>query len=129
MSEEKFTPAPWRWEVNKKHKSVTLCGGKPKFDNDVLRFKRYGMQNAQPTFTDGIIQGLKASDLAVEAKGREHHSDWFMLLKHPDAQLIEAAPKMYNMLKTISNILSGDDALNEVSASDIENLLAEARGE
>lgn len=108
MSEEKFTKGPWRWEVNKKHKSVVLCGGIPTFDSDVLRFDRFGMQGAQPTFCDNSLglQGVKASDLAVSASGREHHSEWFMLLKHPDAQLIEAAPSLYYALKRTTEELA-----------------------
>lgn len=130
MSKAKFTPAPWRWEVNKKHKSVTLCGGRPMFDIDVMRFQRYGMQDAQPTFCNGDYQGVKASDLAVEAKGREHHSDWFMLLKHPDAQLIEASPCMYEMLECILSHIE-DDRSEDIAYkyNEIKDLLAKARGE
>lgn len=46
-----------------------------------------------------------------------------------NAHLIAATPEMYEMLETIMNILNGDDALNEVSASDIDKLLVKARGE
>ncbi len=46
-----------------------------------------------------------------------------------DAHLISAAPEMYEMLETAMNILTGDDFKNEVSAIDIEKLLAKARGE
>ena len=42
--------------------------------------------------------------------------------------VMAAAPDMYKMLETIMNILNGDDELNEVSASDIDKLLAKARG-
>ncbi len=55
------------------------------------------------------------------------------LVYHPssefNAHLIAAAPKMYEMLETAMNILTGDDFKNEVSAIDIEQLLAQARGE
>lgn len=130
MSEAKFTPAPWRWEVNKKHKSVVLTGGKPMFDIDVMRFQRYGMQDAQPTFCEGDYQGVKASDLAVKAKGREHHSAWFMLLKHPDAQLIEAAPDMYNELQNLLDIFNHESkSVTILDVMRIEKLLAKARGE
>ncbi len=46
-----------------------------------------------------------------------------------NAHLIAAAPKMYEMLETAMNILTGDDFKSEVSAIDIEKLLAQSRGE
>ena len=116
MSESKFTKGPWRWEVNIKHKRVVLTGGKPRYDKDVLRFERYGMQGAQPTFCeigDRDIQGEKASDLSCVIEGREHHESWFRGLNHPDAHLIAAAPEMYEALQATSNELQW--ALSELN--------------
>lgn len=97
------TPGPWRWEVNRKHRTVQLCGGEPKegfgrYDKTVLSFRRWGLQGATPVFwfwKDGrnwSEEPKTAAALAVPAEGREHHRDWFALIDHPDARLIAAAP-------------------------------------
>ena len=81
-----------------------LCGGKTRFDLTVMDFCRSGMQGAIPRFRDDV-DGLnimrKAGEHAAIAKGREHHADWFRLIDHPDAQLIEEAPAMRLALKMI----------------------------
>lgn len=106
MSEVKHTPGPWRWEVNRKHKSVELCGGLPAgtFDKTVLSFERYGMKGAAPVFHNWTKDGWggapkRADDLAVEKAGREHHADWFALIDHPNAHLISAAPDLLEVVK------------------------------
>ncbi len=55
-------------------------------------------------------------------------NDYFELL-HDNRSLIAAAPEMYNALETAMNILNGDDNINDISSTDIESLLAKARGE
>lgn len=97
-----FTPGPWRWEVNRKGKQITLCGGTPTFDKTVMAFKRWGMSGATPLFltcTDGMHRIVPADNFAVIAPGREHHLSWFQLLNHPDANLISAAPDLYAACK------------------------------
>lgn len=105
MRDNTFTPGPWRWEINRKHKTINLTGGLPAgtFDKTVLGFERYGMSGAAPVFHNWTENGWggapkKAHELAVEKKGREHHSDWFALIDHPNARLIAAAPDMYDAL-------------------------------
>lgn len=103
MTGPKHTPGPWRWEVNRKSKTVELCGGNPRrgfgrYDKTVLSFKRWGMSGATPVFwfwQDGETWSEKpkgAGELAIPAPGRKHHADWFALIDHPDARLIAAAP-------------------------------------
>lgn len=106
MTEVKHTPGPWRWEVNRKHKSVELCGGLPAgtFDKTVLSFERYGMKSAAPVFHNWTEDGWggapkRADELAVAKTGREHHADWFALLDHPNAHLISAAPDLLEVVK------------------------------
>ena len=128
--EAKFTKGPWRWEVNKKHKNVDLCGS----GIEVLRFQRYGMQSAQPTFTRSDdtfkLQGEKASDLAVDIKGREHHSDWCQTIDHPDAHLISAAPDLYEALDNFDAYASTDvDYIGSPFQKEVRAALAKARGE
>lgn len=101
----KGTPGPWRWEINRKHKSINLCGGLPAgtFDKTVLGFERYGMNGAAPVFHNWTADGWggkpnRADKLAVEQVGREHHSDWFALVDHPNAHLIAAAPELLEEL-------------------------------
>ena len=92
------TPGPWRWEVNHKYKQVSLCGER-NFDLEVMDFRRWGMQGAQPMFRDDdqILHGVDVFSAAVP--GREHHAEWFQTLDHPDARLIAAAPDLLGALK------------------------------
>lgn len=139
MSEPKFTKGPWVWEVNNKSKIVELCG----CGIEVLRFKRWGMQGAAPTFTkkDGLfkLQGEKVSDLSVDIKGREQHSEWCQTIDHPDAHLISSAPEMYiqlSKLRVAINNLVELDLIRGEYANEALDLVAEthelqskARGE
>lgn len=104
MVDALHTPGPWRWEVNRKHKTVKLCGGPPKrgfgrYDLTVLSFSRYGMAGAAPVFWNWNMERWvgkpeRADALAIEVEGREHHFDWFADVNHPDARLIAAAPEL-----------------------------------
>lgn len=127
MSEAKFTQGPWQWLVNKESKKVELCGK----GIEVLRFKRYGMQGAAPTFTENYmghkLQGVKSEDLAVDIKGREHHSHWCQAIDHPDAHLIAAAPEMYEMLVELRSITNKYGVI--YARDSIDLLLSKARGE
>lgn len=114
MSEFKGTPGPWRWEINRKHKSINLCGGLPAgtFDKTVLGFERYGMNGAAPVFHNWTADGWggkpkRADELAVEKVGREHHADWFALIDHPNAHLIAAAPDLLDALRKARVALDG----------------------
>lgn len=98
------TPGPWRWELNLKSKQLHLCGGKPTYDLTVMDFVRWGMGNAQPRFITGGpgMNIMKPCyEFAAICPGREHHKDWFQLLRHPDSQLIEAAPDLLNALRAM----------------------------
>lgn len=104
---EGFTPGPWRWEVALNSKRVHLCGGPPKsgfgkYDLTVMSFDRYGMNSAAPVFwvwTGMTCQPQRADALAVPAQGREHHANWFRLIDHPDAKLLEAAPQLLHLAR------------------------------
>lgn len=101
----KFTPGKWRWELNLKSKRVSLCGGKNPFDLIVMDFERWGMGSAIPRFrtgNDDMNIMKKAIEFASVVPGREHHSDWFQNIDHPDARLIAAAPEMYELLNIIT---------------------------
>lgn len=126
MSGAKFTKGPWKWEINRSNKRVFLSAR----GNEVLRFERWGMHSATPTFTevvDGhLLQGVKAELLAVDIKGREHHRDWCQEIDHPDAHLISAAPEMYAFINKLAIGLASDFPSLRDSAIEI---LAKARGE
>jgi hypothetical protein len=102
MSGSKYTPGPWRWEINPKSRIIQLCGGKPKYDLTVLGFTRWGMNSAQPVVMadkNGIELLCNAENFKKVEPGREHHRDWFQLLDHPDLNLIAAAPDLLVALR------------------------------
>lgn len=132
------TPGPWRWEVNRAHKSVKLCGGPPKrgfgrYDLTVMDFRRYGMAGAAPVFWnwdyDRFVGAPNRADaLAVSVEGREHHEAWFADIDHPDARLIAAAPELLAHLvwaeKMLSGLIGGSAQLDAIRAT-----IASAKGE
>lgn len=92
MSEQKFTPGPWKFEVNPATHDVKLMSGafmRP----FVMGFARYGLQGAQPMFpVNGCM--VEASEIATPEPGREHHAGWHRIIDHPNARLIAAAPEL-----------------------------------
>lgn len=81
--------AAWKWVVNPKHHGVELSEGS--HGNLVMAFRRWGMGSATPLFAvNGVM--VPAHQLTVLEPGREHHADWWRLVDHPTARLIEAAP-------------------------------------
>jgi len=127
--QKKFTPGPWRWELNLKMKQVKLCGGIPKYDLTVMDFVRWGMSGAQPRFliarsSDNMI--LKnSSEMGQEVEGRSHHADWFQTISNPDAQLITCAPEMFDMLERIVKDAKFTNDPPDI-IKDIEKLLIKA---
>jgi hypothetical protein len=100
------TPGPWRWEVNMKSKSLCLVGGKPQFDLTIIEPTRWGMGGATLLIRDTAHEGMnimhklhERDDWWEAFPGRGHHADWCAAVKHPDMQLIEAAPDLLAALQ------------------------------
>lgn len=95
------TPGPWRWEMNPKAKRLQLCGGAVRYDETVMDFVRWGMDSAAPRFRVERPSGSvleHCSVMGVVVPGREHHSNWFQAIRHPDADLIATAPDLLKLL-------------------------------
>lgn len=100
------TPGPWRWEVNMESKILHLVGGKPQFDLTILEPTRWGMGSATLMIRDTAHDGMnimhklhERRDWVAPFPGREHHANWCASVKHPDMQLIEAAPDLLSLLQ------------------------------
>ncbi len=132
MSEAKHTPGPWRWEFNPDQKKLKLCGGVPRYDLTLLDFVRCGMQGGTARFRDPEFPNMNVMELpskwAVPERGREHHSDWWRLIVHPDARMIAAAPAMYAALESVRSFGSGGSTDDGISVSYlVEEALKQAR--
>jgi len=135
---ERFTPGPWRWEVNITTKTVTLCGGPPKlgfgrYDLSVLEFKRWGTHSAAPVFWKWefprcVGTPLRADEVAEAVPGREHHERWFRIINHPDAHLMAAAPDLYHALQDCLREHGGFTIRGECERNALA-ALAKARGD
>jgi hypothetical protein len=97
----KHTEGLWRWEVNIQSKSISLVGGKPTFDKQVMDFGRWGMSGATPLFNSHCNTDYNIMERPCDFKEwvqpfpkRKHHADWCASLNHPEARLIAAAPVM-----------------------------------
>lgn len=95
------TPGPWRWEVNMNGKHLHLVGGKPQFDLTILEPTRWGMGSATLLIRDTAHDGMNVmhklherADWSRVFPDRGHHAKWCAAVKHPDMQLIEAAPDL-----------------------------------
>lgn len=125
-----FTPGPWRWEVNLKSRSVSLNGGVPRFDLQVMDFVRWGMGSAAPRLLkrwdrSGLMVMEHVSRFAVPVAGREHHSEWFRTLDHPDAHLIAASPELYEACRDALAFLNTIEWTDDTSANGAHDLRIE----
>jgi hypothetical protein len=72
---------------------------------------------------------IRAEQHSKIVKGREHHSDWFQTIDHPDALLIEVAPDLYDALQRLVNAVTTSKPLAMTQALRIaQAALNEARG-
>lgn len=126
----KWTPGPWRWEFNAKHKRLHLVGGRPQYDLTIMDFDRWGMSSAVATLRDTSEDGMNIMhrlcdrpDWISPFLGRAHHASWCSDVTHPDMRLIAAAP---DLLKALETLLSLHDA--RVDTADAWNVsMEEAR--
>lgn len=129
---EGHTDGPFRFEVRPHNHHVELCGGIPKFDLTVMQFTRWGMGGGQPYLRgktkDGkhclIFKLSERPDWTTHAEGREHHVEWFRLIKHPDAQLLEAAPELLTEVRRLRAQLAEFHALADSASDDDDDIEA-----
>jgi len=81
----------------------------------VMDFVRWGMGGAVPRF---ISEGLmyKATDFAVPNPGDEHNAAWRQTISHPDAQLILAAPALFQFALAVYLDPETTDSMREDAA-------------
>jgi hypothetical protein len=134
MSTDSHTPGPWRWEFNRQHKAVHLVGGRPRFDLTVMDCVRWGMGSAAPRFRESTLPDLQdmhrlpdRPDWLDYEPGRAHHASWHLLVTHPDARLIEAAPELLEALRMAQTII-GRDPEHKDAAESIAAAIAKATG-
>lgn len=91
-------------------RTIQIAGGRLRYDTTVMDFVRWGMSGAVPRFMDTapgeqyrLLHRVSARpDLIVPFAGRKHHADWCAGINHPDARLIEAAPRLLAALLPIA---------------------------
>jgi hypothetical protein len=110
MSEARFTPGPWGWFGNTQTNHIYLAtkhGGR----RYVMDFTRWGMRGAQPRFHPERCGMVDVKDLVTFEVGQrsvvgvdQAKQDTSVYrydirgINHPDANLIAAAPELYEVL-------------------------------
>lgn len=126
MSNTKHTPGPWRWELNKQHKSIHLVGGRPQYDLTIIEPTRWGMNRATIMIRDTSHDGMnimhklhERQDWIAPFNGREHHASWCADVIHPDMKLIAAAPELLEFaqefIEAWENGMAGDSFLLRIA--------------
>lgn len=81
------------------------------FDLTVMDFARWGLGGAVPRFRDTSEDGFNLMDRLCDnpewiapEPGREHHKSWHLLVTHPDARLMAAAPDLLAALEGVLRV-------------------------
>ncbi len=126
-----YTRGPWRWYANSKNGQVYLAterGGQIY----VMRTARSGMQGAIPVFQrhgdscDGKCGGCGLMEKASAFAADEDHNGNYVI-DHPDAQLIAAAPTMFEAIKHAIAYFEKPDEVDETDTlRELEDALERA---
>lgn len=88
--EARATRGPWRWNLNRKHKSVHLEGLPTRGLETVFDVVRWSMGSAKLRFREACLM-VDCDEMAKPFDGRKHHESWYADIDHPDAQMIVSA--------------------------------------
>jgi hypothetical protein len=105
-TQTRFTPGPWRWEINMKAKVLHLVGGDARYDLTIMDFSRWGLGGAVASLRDPAHDGMNVmhrlcdrQDWIAPFADRAHHADWCAAVTHPDMQLMASSPRLYAALE------------------------------
>lgn len=109
----RHTEGPWRWELNEKHRSVQLVGGRPMYDLTIIQPIRWGLGGATLFIRDTAHDGMnlmhklhERRDWIAPHHGRAHHASWCADVVHPDMRLMAASPLLLAALNRTLNWLA-----------------------
>lgn len=85
------TPGPWYWDINRRTRTIRLWGGNRLV---VMDFARWGMQSAQPRFSNRPDDKHGGIMYTAEEYDQEEVEGFVSVGSHPDARLIAAAPDL-----------------------------------
>jgi hypothetical protein len=120
VSMSKHTPGPWFWDVRKKYNVFRLCSP-IRGTLIVMDFSRWGMQSAQPRFSDR--NGEKRGGIMEDGSKID-------LSKNPDARLIAAAPDLLEACRAALKWYGLDgDGISEPVLSQLRTAIAKAETE
>ncbi len=110
------TPGPWNWYGRKDQHRIFLATPKRGI-TVVMDFTRWGTQGAQPRFHSEEPLGILRPVAELLDPDQNRDSNPIIIVNHPDARLIAAAPDLYDACREVMDMLGAIPA-NELTEQD-----------